>query len=115
MLANSRTDRLKRPREIGDHLDHHEQRQHDERHALGHEEFEEFDAVLPEAEQRDAEEDEGGEREGDDDVAGHGEGIGHHAEHVQRQHEHEEREHEAGNISCPSVPTLSRTMLAMNS
>ena len=41
--------RAKRAREIGDHLDHHQQRQHDERHALGHEELQEIGAVLPEA------------------------------------------------------------------
>ena len=83
-----------RPRQERDHLDQHDQRHQDARHALRHEQLQEAEAVLHEAVDDDRADHQQRQREGDDDVAGDGEEIGEQAEQVGDQHEHEQREHQ---------------------
>ena len=61
---------------------------------MRHEQLEEADAVLDEADDDHHQDDQAGQREGHRDLAGDGEAAGHHAEEIAEQHEDEEREDE---------------------
>ena len=83
-----------RPRQERQHLDEHDQRQDVDRDALGHEQVEEVQPVLPEAVDDDGEEHQQRQRGGDDDVAHHRELVGNEPDDVRHQDEHEQREHQ---------------------
>src|ERR1700719_4680973 len=83
-----------RARQEGQHLDEHDQWQDVDRDALGHEQIEEVEAVLPEPVDEDGEEHEQRQRCSDDDMARHREIVRDDPDHVGDQDEHEQREHQ---------------------
>src|SRR5580693_9369046 len=81
-----------RPQEEREDLDEDDQRQDEDRDAGGHEDREEFQAVLVEAVDQHREEHQERQRRGDDDVARYREGVGNDAHEIRDADEHEDRE-----------------------
>src|SRR3974377_896316 len=79
----------KRPRDEGQYLDPHHERQKKNRHALGHEQIEEMKTMPHQAVNHHHKKHCEGEGSGDDDLACNAEGMGDQANHVQFQNEHE--------------------------
>jgi hypothetical protein len=72
----------------------HQDEQHRPGHARGHEELEEAQAVLGEADDQHDEEGQQGQGRGHRQLGGHGELLGEHPDQVQHGHEGEDREDE---------------------
>src|SRR5262245_34085004 len=83
-----------RSRQERQQLDEYDQGEDIERDALGHEQVEEVQPMLPKAVSQDGEEDRQREGRRYDDVSGDREGIWNKADDVHGQNEHEKREHE---------------------
>src|SRR5579863_8913228 len=80
-----------RPQEEREYLDENDQRQDEDRNARGHEQLEEFQAVLVEAVDQHGEEHQERQRRGDDDVACDREVVGNDADDVGNGDQHEQR------------------------
>jgi hypothetical protein len=93
ILANRRT-LWETGRQERQHFDKYDQRQDVDRDALGHEQVEEVQPILPEAVDDDREEHQQRQRGGDDDVAHHRELVGNEPDDVRHRNEHEQREHQ---------------------
>src|SRR5215831_6011598 len=93
--VREKTDAVRdRPRHERQNFDEDDERQNVDRHALGHEQVEEMEAVPPQPVTEDEQEHRDRQRRSDDDVAGDGERVGDEADHIHRQDEHEQRENE---------------------